>query len=121
MKRLCTMFRSSASRWAVVRPSFLPLSLWRMASLHQWRRFLPEDGLEIHPEVQAHVGELLLDLAQRRLAEVAHLEQLALGPRDQLADGLDPLARQAVRRAHREVQLADRHRQLLAQVFLLGL
>src|SRR5882672_1093703 len=121
MKRLCTMFRSSAWRWAVVRPSFLPLSLWRMASLHQRRSLLPENRLEIHPEVQAHVAELLLHFAQRGLSEVAHLEEFALGPGDQLADGLDALARQAVRRADRQVELADRHRQLLAQILLLGL
>src|SRR6185295_6368969 len=121
MKRLCTMFRSSAWRWAVVRPSFLPASLWRMVVLHQRRSFLPEDRLEVHAEIEAHVGEFLLHLAQRGLAEVAHLEQLRLGARDELADGLDPLAGQAVRRANRQVELADGHRELLAQLLLLRL
>src|SRR6185503_14764859 len=121
MKRLWTMFRSSACRCAVVRPSFLPASLCRMASLHQRRSFLPEDRLEVHAEVEAHVGQFLLHLAQGRLSEVADLEELRLGARDELADRLDPLARQAIRRANREVELADRHGELLAQLLLLGL
>src|SRR5687767_15080866 len=100
MNRLCTRLRCSAWRCGVVRPSLRPLSLWRMASLHQRRSLFSEDGLEIHPEVQAHVRELLLHLAERRLSEVAHLEELGLGARDQLADRLDLLARQAVGGAH---------------------
>src|SRR5947207_9627323 len=92
-----------------------------MASLHQRWSFLPEDRLEVHAEIEAHVGELLLHLAERGLSEVADLEELRLGARDQLADRLDPLARQAVRRANRKVELADRHRELLAQLFLLRL
>src|SRR6185436_7931450 len=57
-----------------------------MASLHQRRSFLPEDRLEVHAEVEAHVGQLLLHLAQGRLSEVADLEELRLGARDELAD-----------------------------------
>src|SRR5438552_8867619 len=98
MKRLCTRLRSSACRCAVVRPSFLPLSRWRIG-LTRERGLLDENGFRIHAELQVHVRELLLHFAQRRHAEIAHYEELRLGTRHELADRLDLLAREAVGRA----------------------
>src|SRR5262245_31737984 len=113
MKRLETMFRSIASRCAVVRPSFRPLSRCLMLPFRQRRLLLGRRALHGHAEREPQLLQLLLHLAQRGLAEVAHLEKVRLGAADQLADRLDVLAGQAVRRADGEVELGDGHGELL--------
>src|SRR5690606_37844774 len=45
---------------------------------------------------QAHSSQLHLDLVDRLLTEVADVEEVRLGPADQLADGVDALALEAV-------------------------
>src|SRR6201999_1904017 len=60
---------------------------------------------------QTEADELHLDLVDRLGTEVADVEQVGLAARDQLADGVDALALQAVVRPDREVQVLDRHRE----------
>src|SRR5882757_9175589 len=59
-------------------------------------------------ETKAHAGELHLDLVDRLLAEVPDVEQVRLGPADQLADGVDAFALEAVVGPYGQVQLLDR-------------
>ena len=54
--------------------------------------------LDVHPEGEVHVLELLLDLLQRRPAEVLVAEELVLGAGDELTDGLDALGLEAAGR-----------------------
>src|SRR5512143_1055306 len=53
-------------------------------------------GAHVHAEVEAHLGEDVLDLLERLAAEVAELEHLGLALLHQLADGLDLRGAQAV-------------------------
>src|SRR3954463_5767553 len=59
-------------------------------------------------QAQAVLGERLLDLFDRLLAEVRDRGQLVLRLRDEVADGLDADALQAVVRANAELELLDR-------------
>src|SRR5881394_3053103 len=68
-------FLRSAARCAVFRCSDLPATLCIMAV--GLRRSLVLAHAEA--QVEAERGELVLDLLERGLAEVAHLEQLRLG------------------------------------------
>src|SRR4051812_3234528 len=103
------MLRSMASRWLVVRLSFLSPCPWRMATLlgavlEAGRRPV----LELHAERQAARGEHFLDLVQRFAAEVRRLQQLRLAALDQVADVIDVLGLQAVGGAHGELQVVHR-------------
>src|SRR5689334_605087 len=75
------MLRSIASRWLVVRPSFLSPSPWRMAYLSLGPVFQTRGGpvFQLHAESEATRGEHFLDLVQRLAAEVGRLEELGLG------------------------------------------
>src|SRR3954471_11513667 len=106
------MLRSMASRWLVVRLSFLSPCPWRMAAL--LRAVLEPGGrpvLELHAERQAARGEHFLDLVQRLAAEVGRLQQLGLGALDEVADVIDVLGLQAVGRAHGELEVVYRAQQ----------
>src|SRR6218665_1768525 len=63
-------------------------------------------------EREAELDELVLDLVHGLLTEVADVHELRLREGDELADGVDALALEAVVAAHREVEVFDRHRQL---------
>src|SRR4051794_15101827 len=65
------------------------------------------EGPLIRPEVKASLREGLDDLVDRLLAEVRDRGQLALGLRDEVADGLDARALEAVVRADAELELLD--------------
>src|SRR3954470_5245522 len=68
------MLRSIASRWLVVRPSFLSPSPWRISSpMFQTHR---RPVLELHAQGQAARGEHFLDLVERLATEVGCLEEL---------------------------------------------
>src|SRR5438132_3762412 len=58
-------------------------------------------------EAQPELGQLLLHLFDGLLPEVADVQQVLLGPLDELADRGHPLALQAVVRAHGEVEVLD--------------
>src|SRR6266508_2197464 len=58
-------------------------------------------------QIQSARVEGLDDLVDRLLAEVRDGVELALGLRDQVADGLDARALEAVVRAHAELELLD--------------
>jgi hypothetical protein len=76
---------------------------------------------EGHAEAEAELDELVLDLVERLLAEVAVLEHLRLGLHGELADGGDVGVVEAVGGAHREFDLVDRHvEQLLERGVLLA-
>src|SRR5215218_9775298 len=79
-------------------------SLWRV---FWWRMAAVSAGNLVGPEVQAALGERLDDLVDRLLAEVRDRRQLALGLADQVADGLDPGALEAVVRADAQLELLD--------------
>src|SRR5919198_4833179 len=72
-------------------------SLWRV---FWWR-------MSVGAERQASLRERLDDLVDRLLAEVRDRGQLALGLGDQVADGLDPGALEAVVGADAELELLD--------------
>src|SRR5258708_2749001 len=63
-------------------------------------------------QARAHRGELHLDLVDGLLTEVADVEEVSLGPGDELADRVDALALQAVVRPYGQVQLLDRQSQI---------
>ena len=67
------------------------------------------------PKREPHLVQDLLDLVERLAAEVLGLEHLLLGPLHQLADVLDVGVLQAVRRAHRELELVDRAEEVLVE------
>src|SRR4051794_995115 len=84
---------SSALRWAASRES-LPRCLACRMSL-------------VLAQVQAAGVERLDDLVDRLLAEVGDRVELPLGLRDEVADGLDARALEAVVGAHPELELLD--------------
>src|SRR4051812_28742678 len=57
---------------------------------------------------QAALVELLLDLVEALLAEVGDVEEVVLGLGEQLADGVDLSALQAVARPLRQIEVLDR-------------
>src|SRR5204862_7713400 len=81
------------------RPSFLPERAWRMALLA---------ASVVAAEPQAVLGQRLLDLLDRLLAEVRDRAELVLRLRDEVADRLDADALEAVVRPHAELELLDR-------------
>src|SRR5687768_16940670 len=66
----------------------------------------------LHPQVHAALLELPFRFLQRRLAEVADLQQLVVAADHQVADGGDALRLQAVRRPDRQLQLGQAHVEL---------
>src|SRR5689334_16208805 len=119
-----TRLRSSACRCSALRPSRRWSLRCLMGFLFATRRgplappgasgsldLGPGRGLvlvvraHVHAEVEAHLGEDVLDLLERLAAEVAELEHLGLALLHQLADGLDLGGAQAVAGAHRQLQL----------------
>src|SRR3954470_16063157 len=97
---------SSALRWAASRLSLWRVFWWRMAAgivgVVGGRR-----GFLVVAQVQPARVQRLDDLVDRLLAEVRDRVELALGLRDEVADGLDPGALEAVVRAHAELELLD--------------
>src|SRR4051794_41722148 len=81
------------------RPSFLPERACRMALLA---------ASVVAAEPQAVLGQRLLDLFDRLLAEVRDRSELVLGLRHEIADRLDADALEAVVRADAELELLDR-------------
>src|SRR5690606_23413036 len=72
--------------------------------------------VELHAKRQAERLELVLDLVERLLAEVAVLEHLLLALHGELADGGDVGVVEAVRGADRKLDLVDAHVEQLAQL-----
>src|SRR3954454_18609179 len=106
LMRSCSMtslqrFASSALRCEGLRLSLLRVFWWRMAA----GGYLV--GLLIIAQVQPARVERLDDLVDRLLAEVRDRVELALGLRDEVADGLDAGTLEAVVRAHAELELLD--------------
>src|ERR1700756_475036 len=67
--------------------------------------------LETRAQREAARSEDFLDLVERLATQVRGLEQFGLGTLDQVADVVDVLGLQAVRRADRELELVDRTQQ----------
>src|SRR5215470_4888093 len=115
------MFRSIASRWLLVRLSFLSPWRWRILdpSLCSPQpsagpRGLEARGrpvLELHPECQPARREHFLDLVERLATEVGRLEKLGLGALNEIADIVDVLRLQAVRGAHGKLEIVDRSKE----------
>src|SRR5436305_12252362 len=82
------------------RPSFLPERAWRT----RLRLRAPVVAAEPQPVL----GQRLLDLFDRLLAEVRDRAELVLGLRDEVADRLDADALEAVVGADAELELLDR-------------
>src|SRR5882672_1179862 len=98
------MLRSIARRWLLVRLSFLSPWRWRMVlgfysggpgGLQPCRRPV----LELHAESQPARGQHFLDLVEGLSAQIRRLEKLGLGALDQVADVIDVLRLEAIRRA----------------------
>src|SRR5687768_13669261 len=85
--------RNSALRWAALRPRRRPAFRCLM-SLRSWLpayvACLSPRRAEPHAQRQAALGQLLLHFLQRRLAEVPHLQQLAVVADDEVAHRRDP-------------------------------
>src|SRR3954454_14795822 len=81
------------------RPSFLPERAWRMALLA---------ASVVAAEPQAVLGQRLLDLLDRLLAEVRDRGELVLRLRDEIADRLDADALQTVVRPDAKSELLVR-------------
>src|SRR5258705_9967112 len=112
------MLRSIASRWLVVRLSFLSPWPWRMvcslACSCCLGAVLEAGGrpvLELHAEGEAARGEDFLDLVERLAAQVRGLQELGLAALDQVADVIDVLGLEAVGGAHGELEVVDRAQQ----------
>src|SRR6266446_6523801 len=95
-------FAYSALRWAESRPSLLPVRAC-LTVLRLGRR-----PTVVAAEPQPVLGERLLDLFDRLLAEVRDRRELVLGLRDEIADRLDADALEAIVRADAELELLDR-------------
>src|SRR6266853_630306 len=112
------MLRSIASRWLVVRLSFLSPWPWRMvgslpavlvsASLGAMLEAGGGPVLELHAEGEAARGKNFLDLVERLAAQVRGLQELGLAALDQIADVIDVLGLEAVGGAHGELEVVDR-------------
>src|SRR4051812_26356614 len=87
-------FASSALRCEASRESLWRVFWWRIAVL-------------ILTEIETARVQRLDDLVDRLLAEVRDRVELALGLRDQVADGLDARPLEAVVGAHAELELLD--------------
>src|SRR5262245_18972730 len=85
-----------AFRWAELRLSLGPLLRWRTAVL-----------FVVAAQREPVRGEVLLDLLDALLPEVGDRRQLGLRLRDQVADGLDAHALEAVVGAHAQLELLD--------------
>src|SRR5690606_40152382 len=66
------------------------------------------DALPIYSQVQTQVAESFFHFVERRVAEIAHLQELVFGHRDQLADGRDPFGLEAIAGADGEFQIGNR-------------
>src|SRR5450432_1027026 len=89
------------------------------ARLRLLRRPVARPALELHAQRETHLGEDLLDLLQRLAAEVLRLEHLGLGLLHELADVANVGVLEAVRRAHRQLELIDRLPEVLVELGLL--
>src|SRR5215213_1645686 len=114
---------SSSGLTALAFASVVLMRSWSMTSTHRfassdlrcaesrdslWRVFWWRIGsCLVRPEVEASLRERLDDLVDRLLAEVRDRRQLALGLADEVADGLDPGALEAVVRADAQLELLD--------------
>src|ERR1700753_3624217 len=67
--------------------------------------------LETRAQREAARSQNFLDFVERLATQVRGLEQFGLGTLDQVADVVDVLGLQAVRRTDREFQLVDRTQQ----------
>src|SRR5205807_8308610 len=93
-------FAYRALRWAESRPSFLP-ERWCLIAAPLGGKLLPAQR-------QPVLGQGLLDLLDRLLAEVRDRSELRLRLGDEIADRLDAHALEAVVRADSELELLDR-------------
>src|SRR5438067_10485835 len=98
-------FAYSALRCDGSRPSFLPVRAWRMTLLGAPA---VAEAAAVAAEREPVLRQGLLDLFDRLLAEVRDRSELVLGLHDEIADGLDADALQAVVRADAELELLDR-------------
>src|SRR5690606_23806165 len=69
-------------------------------------------------EGQTHLDEFGFHLVDRLRTEVTDVEQVLLTARDQLTDGVDSLALQAVVRTYGQLQVLDRKRQIGGQLLV---
>src|ERR1700722_11417164 len=108
--RSCSMtslerFASSALRCAGSRLSLCRLRWWRMSA---------GSSASVLAQAQPASLERLDDLVDRLLAKVGDRIELRLGLRDQIADGLDAGALEAVVGTHAQLELLDQDPPLLA-------
>src|SRR5690606_22935191 len=75
--------------------------------LRQFLDILRRPALDLHAQVQAHVGQDFLDLVQRLAAEVRRAQHVGLGLLHEVADIDDIVVLEAVRGADGKLQLLD--------------
>src|SRR5437016_1062911 len=64
--------------------------------------------LQLHAERESARSQHFLDLVERFAPQVRRLEKLGLGALDQVADVVDVLRLETIRRAYGELQIIDR-------------
>ena len=70
-------------------------------------------------ELHTHGVELCLHFIDRLRSEVTDIHQICLGADDQLTDGVDPFALQAVVGTHCEIEILDRKREIGSERLIL--
>src|SRR5215208_6643750 len=90
------MLRISALRWLVVLPSLLPATRCLIGRSPGLARAARRASADVHAEPEAALGQLVLDLGQAGLAEVLQVHDLVLAHADEVAQGLDVRAVEAV-------------------------
>src|ERR1700760_2393567 len=91
------------SSWLSKVSGGLRAAIYRVSRLLERVRTRPV--VELHAELEAHLGEQLLDLFERLAAEVLGLQHLGLGLLHELADVLDVGVLQAVGGTNAELEL----------------
>src|ERR1700754_936779 len=89
--------------------------------LHAVRETRRRPVFELHAECETTSAQHILDFRQRLLAQVRRLQQLDLGLLDQVADVVDALGLQAVRRTDGQLEVVDRTQQERIETALLRL
>src|SRR6266566_942900 len=69
----------------------------------------------LHTEMETHLRQHFLDLVERLAAEIRGPQHLGLGFLHEIADIDDVVVLQAIRRAHRQLELVDLAQEVLVE------
>src|SRR5690242_13606487 len=103
----CNSGQSCRSGWATSALSVRTLSVWLVEALGQFLDILRRPALDLHAEMQTHLGQYFLDLVQRLAAEVRRAQHFGFGLLHQIADIDDVVVLETVGGTHRQLELVD--------------